>query len=317
MRSLFLLFFLLVFLATGNAFAGTPLPTLKSLEDSLVKLSTKVFKGQDAEKLNANQTFLAVLKQALEMEGAFNYAFDSLKVIGKLDAPDKAFRIFNWNVPLNDGTHQYFGFILVDQDKVDSKVKKKKKKTKTTNSTNAPHYVLYTLTDQSDFIRNPELSTLNCDKWFGCLYYKIILNTHKGKDYYTLFGWDGNNPMTWKKLIDVLTFGYDGQPIFGEEMMFHINKISKRRVIFEFKAELTMTLKYEEKEKLIVCDVLVPEVPGAEGMRQFYVNAGTYEGYYFKKGKWIYKADLDIRNKDSDRRYRKHKPQADGITPKQ
>lgn len=241
-------------------------------------------------KLSANVHFQDLLRQALEMEGAFDYPFDSLNFIGRLDAPDKAFRIFNWNIPMNDGTHKYYGFILVDQDKIGGKKKKAGLKNKN-------RYVLYTLTDQSDFIRNPELAQLNCDKWFGCLYYKIILNSHKGKNYYTLLGWDGNNPMTWKKIIDVLTFGKDGQPIFGEEMMFQINKLSKRRVIFEFKAELVMTLKYEEKDKRIVCDVLAPEVRGAEGMKQFYVNTGAYDAYVFKKGKWIYKPDQDIRNK--------------------
>lgn len=270
--------------------AHSAAPTLQSLEDSLRKIGPKVFRGPDAEKIAANNRFLDFMKQALEMEGSFNYPFDSLPFIARLNAPDNAFRIFNWNVPMNDGTHNYYGFILVDQDKLDKK--KKKKHLKSNNK-----YVLYTLTDQSDFIRNPELTTLNCDKWFGCLYYKIILNSHKGKNYYTLLGWDGNNPMTWKKLIDVLTFGKDGQPVFGEENMFQIGKLSKRRIIFEFKAELVMTLKYEEKEKRIVCDVLAPEVHGAEGMKQFYVNTGAYDAYVYKKGKWVYKPDQDIRNR--------------------
>ncbi len=288
MRRLRCLYLLLLLLPTANVWAA---PTLKSLEDSLRKISPGVFKGEDQAKLSANIRFQDLLRQALEMEGAFNYPFDSLSFIGRLDAPDQAFRIFNWNIPMNDGTHNYYGFILVDQDKIGGKKKKK------SSLKNQNRYVLYTLTDQSDFIKNPELATLNCDKWFGCLYYKIILNSHKGKNYYTLLGWDGNNPMTWKKLIDVLTFGKDGQPIFGEEMMFQVNKLSKRRVIFEFKAELVMTLKYEEKDKRIVCDVLAPEVRGAEGMKQFYVNTGAYDAYVFKKGKWIYKPDQDIRNK--------------------
>lgn len=277
-------------------------PSLSSLQDSLQLIGPKIFKGKDQDKFNANQKFISILKQALEMEGAFEYGFDSLTFIGRLNAPDGAFRIFNWNMPMEDGTHKYYGFILVDQDKIEGK-KGKKSHLKTSGK-----YVLYELTDQSDFIRNPELTTLNCDKWFGCLYYKIILTSNKGKNYYTLFGWDGNTPMTWKKVIEVMTFGKDGQPIFGEEMAFQVNKLSKRRIIFEFKAELTMTLKYEEKGKRIVCDVLAPEVSGAEGMFQFYVNTGAYDAYVWKKGKWLYKPDQDVRNEKDKKDDTYHSP---------
>ena len=265
-------------------------PTLQSLQDSLQKTGPKVFKGKDQEKLAANNKFVEFLRQALELEGAFDFPFDSLNFIARLNSPDNAFRIFNWNLPKDDGTHSYYGFILVDQEKIEGK-KKKKSRLKSKS-----RYVLYELTDQSEFIKNPELATLNCDKWFGALYYKIILNTNKGKNYYTLFAWDGNTPQSWKKMIDVLTFGKDGQPIFGEEMMFQINRLSKRRVIFEFKAEMVMTLKYEEKNKRIVFDVLAPEVSGAEGMFQYYVQTFAYDAYVFKKGKWVYTTDQDIRN---------------------
>ncbi len=283
---------LLAFLAPSSVKA---VPTLESLQDSLEVTGPKVFKGKDQDKFNANQKFLGFMRQALELEGAFDFGFDSLTFIGRLKAPDNAFRIFNWNMPMEDGTHKYYGFILVDQDKIEGR-KKNKSRFK-----NKGKYIVYELTDQSDFIRGPELATLNCDKWFGCLYYKIILNSNKGKNYYTLLGWDGNTAMTWKKVIEVMTFANDGQPVFGEEMTIQIKKLSKRRVIFEFKAELAMTLKYEDKGKRIVCDVLVPEVSGAEGMFQFYVNSGAYDAYYWKKGKWIYDPDQDVRN-DRDRR---------------
>lgn len=267
--------------------------TLPALEDTLKKYGKSMFKGNDAEKMNANVRFLNTMRTALENENAFAYPFDSLKFIARLTAPDNAFRIFNWNIPQDDGTHKYYGFILVDQDAIQNK------KSKKSNLKNQGRYVVYELTDQSDFIKTPEMAILNCDKWYGSLYYKIILNAHKGKKYYTLLGWDGNNKLTWKKVIDVLTFSKEGIPVFGEEMMFQVNRLSKRRVIFEFKAELIMTLKYEDKKQRIVFDHLAPEVSGAEGMYQFYVQTFSYDTYNFKKGKWVYKPDEDIRNPKS------------------
>ena len=293
MRSLLRFFFVFILLSPLQLSAA---PTLTSLQDSLRIIGPKVFKGKDQDKLVYNQKFTGFLKQALEMDGAFEFGFDSLEFIGRLTAPDNAFRIFNWNIPMEDGTHKYYGFILVDQNKIEGK-KVKKSKLKSKN-----RYVLYELTDQSDFIRNPELTSLNCDKWFGCLYYKIIHTSNKGKDYYTLFGWDGNTPLSWKKVIEVMTFGRDGQPLFGEEPAFQVKKLTKRRVIFEFKAELVMTLKYEEKpKKRIVFDILVPEVSGAEGMAQFMVNSGNYDSYEWKKGKWVYVPDIDARNNPNPR----------------
>jgi hypothetical protein len=286
---------------------GYSAPTLQSLQDSLKVTGPKVFKGKDPDKLIANQKFTELLRQALETEGAFDFGFDSLHFIGRLKAPDNAFRIFNWNIPLDDGTHKYYGFILVDQEQIEGK------KVKKSRMKNQNRYVLYELTDQSDFIRSPELTALNCDKWFGCLYYKIIHTSTKGKNYYTLFGWDGNTKLTWKKVIEVMTFARDGQPVFGEEATFQVNKLTKRRVIFEYKAELVMTLKYEEKPKRIVCDVLAPEIPGAQGMFQFYVNTGSYDSYEWKKGKWVYKPDIDARN-NKDKRDDDYKA-PDGMQP--
>lgn len=284
--------FILLLLLTGiRNLSGQN--TLPALEDSLKKYGKSMFKGNDAEKTSANTRFINTLRTALEDQDAFNYPFDSLKFIARLNAPDNAFRIFNWNIPQDDGTHKYYGFILVDQDAIQNK------KTKKSKLKNQGRYVVYELTDQSDFIKTPEMAMLNCDKWYGALYYKIILNSYKGKKYYTLLGWDGNTKLTWKKVIDVLTFSKEGIPVFGEEMMFQVNRLSKRRVIFEFKAELIMTLKYEDKKQRIVFDHLAPEVSGAEGMYQFYTQTFSYDTYNFKKGKWVYKPDEDIRNPKS------------------
>lgn len=276
---------------------GMQLPalTLKQAEDSLKKIGPRCFKGSDQEKALACEQFGNLLHQALELDGAFNYPFDSLKFIARLTAPDNAFRIFNWNLPYADGTHKYFGFILVDEQKVRAKL-----------PPNAKRFVLYTLTDKSAEIRNPELSELSPEKWYGALYYKIILTTHKKKKYYTLLGWDGNNNQSWKKLIDVITFNKSGKLIFGEELLFHRDRRSSRRVIFEFKAEVIMALKYEDDKKRIVFDRLAPEVSGAEGMYQFYTQTFEYDSYVFKKGKWQFVADADAKNnKDrKDKLYR-------------
>ncbi len=259
-----------------------PSPRLKTLEDSLKRTGPLVFKGKDEAKQAANLKFTALLREAISLEGAFDYPFDSLKFMARLTAPDKKFRIFNWNLPMNDGTHIYYAFLVVNQGE-------------------GKQPVIHELIDKSDEIRSPETSTLGPEKWYGALYYKIIMTGTKKEKYYTLLGWDGNNNIIWKKIIDVLTFRNDGTPVFGENSLFDLGKSSKRRVIFQFKAELVMTLRYEEGDKQIVFDRLAPEIPNADGMYQFYTQTFSYDGFKFKKGKWRFVDNVEARNRKSKR----------------
>ena len=91
--------------------------------------------------------------------------------------------MITWNLPYDDETHKYFCYLQTFA------AADKKKKT----------YQLFKLIDKSEEISSPENKILNKEKWFGALYYQIIPNTYKGKTYYTLLGWIGNNSLTRKK----------------------------------------------------------------------------------------------------------------------
>ena len=68
--------------------------------------------------------------------------------------------------------------------------------------------MLFSLTDKSADIKNPENTVGEASKWYGMLYYKIVPVKIKRKKYYTLLGWDGNDKITAKKIIDVLYGAY-------------------------------------------------------------------------------------------------------------
>ncbi|MBI3509648.1 MAG: hypothetical protein HY064_03220 [Bacteroidetes bacterium] len=298
-RLLFAVFVFLPFLVFSKPSENK---NLIALEDSLQKYGPKIFTGFDKDKFPANEKFLGFMRQALNSEGAFDYPFDSLPFIARLTAPDNAFRIFNWNLPKDDGTHSYFCFMLVNDAKItENKHGSKKKKT----------FTLYELADHSDEIRNPELSTLSADKWYGALYYKIILTKDHKKNYYTLLAWDGNTPLTWKKIIEVVTFGKEGEPIFGEKNIFSRGKRSCKRVIFEFRAELIMTLHWEDDNNRIVYDHLAPEVDNAQGMYQYYSQSFTYDSFVWKKGKWLEVDGVKVENPKSKEDDHYHAPQGD------
>ncbi len=270
-------------------------------EDSLRVLINIVQRGaNDNIKFEANEKFTALLEEALNQKKAFDYPFDSLKTITNLISPDKKFRIFNWCVAKDDGNYNYFGFIQV--------YNKKKKR-----------YEIYPLTDKSQDIQAAEFQILDYQNWYGAMYYKIIHNSTDNNEYYTLLGWNGNDGVSYKKIIDVLTFKGNSKPFFGSTI-FKKGKEKPRRIIYEYKAEAIMTLRYDvqqynikerlknpvkgqhyetkvKRTEMIVCDRLVPLSPNLEGQKQFYVpETNIYDAFVFDNGKWVFIEDIDARN---------------------
>lgn len=272
----FKLFFIFLIL-TLNCSAQNTNNIFVAYEDTLKKLAPKILNSkEDREKYNANEKFTETLERALNFENSFDYPFDSLITIARLTAPDKSFRIFNWNLPRHDGTFEYFGFVQAYH-----------KKSKT--------YKLYRLTDKSPETTSPENQILDYYEWYGAHYYKIILKKQNGKKFYTLLGWDGNDRLTTKKIIDVLYFPRGDRPKFGTPI-FNIGKVVKKRMIFEYSSQAMMSLRYDEDKKLITFDHLSPPNPSLEGQYQYYGPDGSYDALKFKKGKWILMEDLDTRN---------------------
>jgi hypothetical protein len=278
-----LFLYLLIFLSF-QAFPQKNEDFIKA-EDSLKVLGNLIRDGEnDFIKYNANEKFLTLLESTLLGENSFSYPFDSLNMIARICSPDNKFRIFNWNIKKADNTYEYFGLIQVWN--------KKQKK-----------YFLYPLKDNSDKIIKPESQVLDDQNWYGALYYKLIYSKSGGKKYYTLLGWDGNNLITQKKIIDVLVFNSNDKPVFGASI-FKYNKKVQKRVIFEYSATSSMSLKYEKQymlygkksRKMIVFDRLAPLNPSMEGQYQFYYpETNIFDALIFRMGKWTMLKDVDAR----------------------
>ncbi len=258
-------------------------------EDTLKVLGKIILNGEtDFIKYNANEKFLTILESAIISDKSFDYPFDSLITIARLTSEDKKLRIFDWNLRKSDGTYDYFGFIQAwssDENK----------------------YVIYPLKDNSDNIKNPETQILEPLNWYGALYYKIIFNKFGGKKYYTLLGWDGNNNITKKKIIDVIVFNSKDKPVFGAPI-FKYNKKTQKRIIFEYNGTVSMSLKYDKqfmlhgkkKRKMIVFDRISPLDPQLEGVYQYYYpETNIFDAFIFRNGKWNFLKDVDARNNET------------------
>lgn len=212
------------------------------------------------------------------MEKSIDFPFDSLKKYKvMLESPDKQVRVFTYDMELGDGTHNYYGFIQAYNKR-------------------AKEYEVYELNDKSDVIKDPENASLDNRKWFGAYYYQIVQVKYRKSKYYILLGWDGNNRITNKRLIDVLYFTDKGFPKFGDAIFAAEDGKIKKRIIFEYQAGVFMSLRYDEEKKVIVFDHLSPSNPNLEGEFQFYGPDFTYGMMEFKEGKWQYIKNASPRN---------------------
>lgn len=275
------------------------------MEDSLKKLELRVFYSKKIpDRFEANKNFIAYWASVLKEEKSLQYPFDSIKEVSRLLSPDKKFRIITWNIFKEDGTHAYFGFIQVNNSKT---VKKGLFKRETTKQ-----YEVFPLLDKSATVKTPENYVADPSKWFGMLYYDIIKSDD---DFYTLLGWDGNEKLTQRKFIDVLSFKTDGTPVFGKDVFKIPGKFGKR-IMFEYAAEVAMSLKYNDNRKQIIFSHLAPNTldPMLVGQYQYYGPDGSFDGLSMKKGRWTYDAAIDIR-KDKDKNDNIKKPEPDKQTP--
>jgi hypothetical protein len=274
---------------------------VRSDEAQLQELCKRIYKKgtPDTTKIRLNNELLRRFDEILNQPGSMEaYRFDSLKKdLSILNSPDGRFKLINWNLPKSDGTQEYFGFIQSNYRQV---IKKGFMKREIRESVQ-----VYQLSDRSAEIKNPENTISDHRKWFGMWYYKIIPRSYKGKTWYTMLAWDGNDRFTQKKIVDVLSFDNGGVPKFGADI-FVMPKRYPKRLIFEYSATCTMSLKYSESKDSIIFDHLAPTQSALEGQYQYYCSDMSYDGLGFKKGKWHYKADVPAMNPkdEKDKLYR-------------
>lgn len=265
-----------------SSYATSPVDSsfmLRVYEDSMKSLQyVRINARTDKEKDTANARLFILMKKALLLPGSFNYPFDSLATIGIVMSPDKQFRLITWDVPKEGCAFGYYGFVQAYNP-----AKKK--------------YNLFVLEDHSADITTPKTGVFTPDKWLGMIYYKII--KQKDTKFYTLLAWQGYNKMITHKVIDVISFNSQGAPLFGKSVYKKLPasfRGNPKRVIFEYSAEVTMTLRYDESKDRILFDHLIPIDDGLKGQYQYYGPSFQIDAMEWKNGEWNYMADVDARN---------------------
>jgi len=329
--------FIMAFVLFPAILSGQDTEEFREFEDSLVSLSHIIYSGSgDQMKEEANEAFMAMMRDALSLKNSFRYPFDSLNLVSIQVSPDNRLRLITWMIARSNGTYSYYGFVQ-------------------SYSRRDNDYVVYELTDLSDQIEQPETKVLDHKSWYGAVYYDIIYTRSGQQRYYTLLGWDGNDPLVRRKIIEVVTLRSNGMPRFGHNL-FRYEISQQRRIFFEYSSLTTMNLRYERQhyhekrttlfnrrrsaqrrpgrggntnpgfferlryriipgnpdlrplregrnryvrkaDHLIIFDNLVPLDHTLAGQKQFYIPEGNIvNGFRFSNGRWRFIEDVDARN---------------------
>ncbi len=244
---------------------------LQKKEDSLKKYSLRLIQGITAtDRFNADSIFTKMFVRALITKNSFYYPFDSLETISKIYAPDSSFKIFTWQMVINENMVRQHGAIQM--------------------KTNDGNLKLYPLIDKSDITINLADTFANNKGWIGAVYYNIIQTKSGNRNYYTLLGYDENNIRSNRKIIEVLNFSND-EPAFGGRLFsFEEDSVIKptvSRYIMEYKKNAGARLAYDEDLSLIIFEHLESET-NEPNKKWTYIPDGDYEGFKWKNGKWIH-----------------------------
>jgi hypothetical protein len=269
------LFFLLCLLYQMIAVAQSMQPSdekmLQEKEDSLKFHAQKLINGNSAAiRFQSDSLFTKMFVRALKNPSSFYYPFDSLETISKIYAPDKSFRIFTWQMVVNENLVRQHGAIQMNT--ADGSLK------------------LFPLVDKSD-VTTKIIDTISDNKgWIGAVYYKIIQTENDNQTYYTLLGYDENNIRSNRKVIEVLNFK-DGTPTFGGRYFSFdqdtIKKPTTSRYIMEYKKDAGPRLTYDNDMQMIVFEHMESQT-SEPNKKWTYVPDGDYEGFKWQHGKWVH-----------------------------
>lgn len=230
----------------------------------------------ESSRMKINDSIRLLIEGYAKSDTVFDSTIRNTKMIGQLTSSDKKIRIINWNLVLPDNKIKYYCYIIKKGEK---------------NSSNELFSLSGNNYDQP--LRADTTYTIN--NWYGALYYDISSIRVKSDIYYILLGIDIGKDFINRKFIEVLSFGPDGDLLFGKKW-FDTGKRMQHRVIFEYDATGAMSLRFRSS-KMIVFDHLVPLYKG-DNQKLTFGAEFTLDSYVFKNGVWKFEKNVDLRNKE-------------------
>jgi len=242
----------------------------KTKEDTLMGIAMIVSNDtleQKELRYVANKDFIKTLVSTLKQKNSFDYPFDRLYNVSIAYPQDSTFRVFSWQVKIDTGAYHYYGAIQMNQEDLK----------------------LIPLIDRSDAISNFDNDILNPENWYGAIYYSVMKSPKS--DSYLLFGYETKDVYIRRKLIDVLTFSRKGVE-FGKPIFEHRKPTGETyynsRMKVDYSFDAPVSLNYNMLYDMIIFEHLI-QIPGRyPGQKVDLVPDGSYQGYKWLKGKWVF-----------------------------
>lgn len=231
--------------------------------------SDAMVNARDAEhRVAASKIFEEQLDKIIESPEVYNYSYKDIPQLSVISDSLVTFKLVTYQIDKGDYNYKYSGFLVNKSGKV------------------------FRLNDDFSNLEDIEYISTNDQDWIGGLYYSMIEKS--GKFY--LFSYRQLDQYTKFKVFDCLTFEEDGTPVFGTDDFVIPKKDTrddvKNRVTFQYSADAILSLNYNSAMDMVVHDHLMQVIGRMEGQGPTMVPDGTYEGYVYKDGKWVYEEKL-------------------------
>ncbi len=267
-----LLILLLFSAIISNLSSGRDNDTSDYLKKLFLKLNSKI---PDQEKILVNDTIRSIIESYVNSDSILIHEFTDIKFLGQIKSEDSKMKIVSWNMLLKDSPGKYFCYFI----------NRRKEGTK----------IIKLSADYScEKIRTD--TVYSAGNWYGALYYDLRPVKRDNETFWMLLGIDYGNPSITRKVIDVLSFNSDDDPVFGKKW-FDDGTALKYREVLEYSFTAVISLRFMS-DKLIVFDHLVPISAGYINNREFYGPDYSYDAYRFEKGIWHLKINVDARNRE-------------------
>lgn len=229
---------------------------------------------------NAAEKIKSYFEEYLQDPATFKKKFSAANFFSVQYPADSSFRIITGQHFVNDNEYRYYGGIQQAKG----------------------GFIAFTDRSYENDAEGNSYAELRADEWQGALYYKMFDCKYKGDPYYLLLGFNGYNFFNKRKIIDVLSFDSNGQPVFGKDVFLPDSTDrgdTEIRYIYTHSADVSMKLNYDANEGMIVLDHLMPMKEIYKGQGETAVPDGSYEGYKYKKGKWQHVSVLSQKSLDN------------------
>ena len=268
--------FLILLLSSSLTFSVADSQALNpDISLSLEKLFGRLAASfEDTDRIRINDSIKLFIESYVGSDTIFTHKFSNLKYLGQITSDNSQLKILTWNLLLNDTTSRYFCYFIHRSGKKN-------------------------LISRLEGTYNEEPirtdTTYSEKDWYGALYYDMRAARKDKQTYWVLLGIDYGNPLITRKIIDVLSFTPEGKIIFGKKLFVN-GENTKYREVLEYSSDAVISLRFLN-DKSIVFDHLVPVSPAFKDQKEYYGPDFSYDTYNLEKGIWMFRTDIDVRNK--------------------